>query len=117
MSLLSREDILNSKNLKTLDLEVPELGGAVRIREMTAAEYDELSTLIGQVGDENKTSEILAVSASYALVDAKGNRLFVDQAGRDELRKLSIAALRRIQEAALTLNGATKPEMEKIEKN
>jgi len=75
MSLLSKEDILKQP-LKTEEVEIPEWGGTVRVRELTAKERLELSSSSDGAEGPAKVKTYLSLTVSMGLVDNKGNRLF-----------------------------------------
>lgn len=43
MALLSRNQILEAKDIKTKDIEVPEWGGTIRIKQLSAKEYNDIT--------------------------------------------------------------------------
>lgn len=43
MALLSREQILEAKDIKFKDIEVPEWGGTIRIKQLSAKEYNDIT--------------------------------------------------------------------------
>ena len=115
MGLLSKEAILSADDRKTVDVEVPEWGGTVRVGTMSASERDrwEAETY---GGDKPNTLDFRARFVALCLVDEQGNRLFT---GADvaELSKKSAAALHRVFKAAQELNALTDEEAETLEKN
>ena len=116
MSLLSKEDILNPKNLKTLEVDVPELGGTVLIREMTGAERDALEGFILKNKDNSPFENIRARFVAYSIVDEQGNFIFSPDE-IEALGKVSWRALERIRKASDSLNAITKEDIEELRKN
>ena len=43
MALLTRNQILEAKDIKTKDIEVPEWGGTIRIKQLSAKEYNDIT--------------------------------------------------------------------------
>lgn len=43
MALLNRNQILEAKDIKTKDIEVPEWGGTIRIKQLSAKEYNDIT--------------------------------------------------------------------------
>lgn len=43
MALLSRNQILEAKDIKTKDIEVKEWGGTIRIKQLSAKEYNDIT--------------------------------------------------------------------------
>ena len=54
MKLLSAQDIIKAQDLKTVDVEVPEWGGTVRLKEMSAQIQSDYEREIFEVGDDGK---------------------------------------------------------------
>ena len=118
--LLSRADIIDAQDMETVDVDVPEWGGVVRIKSLTGQERDafEASLFVGEGAKrkqnlKNLRSRLVATT----LVDESGNRLFSDDASVLELSKKSAAALNRVFEAAQKLNGMTGAEAEALGKD
>lgn len=88
------EGILAADDLTTIDVFIPEWKRTVRLRQMTAADA-------GLVSDAPK-GESLPLICALSIVDANGNRLFKDY---KRLMSKSAAALARVQEEVLKLNG------------
>jgi hypothetical protein len=118
MSFLTKEQILNADDLKFVELEVPEWGGTVRIKTLTAGERDRLESIMFPGGDTSKvnTKNVRALVASLAIVDDKGERLFSEKE-IGELAKKSAKAMDRVFTAAQELNGITKKDIEDMEGN
>lgn len=94
---LNRDSILAANHLKTETLEVPELGGSVIIRELTAAKARELNS----IKDENMLPVMWVVAS---VVNEDGSVAF---SAKDIplFDNISQAAIRRISNAAIRLNG------------
>jgi len=122
--ILSREQILQQVTLKREEVEIPEWGGSVLVRELTAAERDsyENSLLETKKGLNGKPEirpnlkNVKAKMASIVLIDEAGNRLFKD-ADALQLGNLSASALNRIVDVAERLSGLTKKDVEELEGN
>jgi hypothetical protein len=123
MSLLTRDQILDAQDLKSEDVDVPEWGGSVRVRELTASERDAVeaaSTSIriekGQAQtDFNKAvmEGFRARLAAYSIVDEAGNRLFTDQ-DMLALGKKSSSAMQRVFDVAMKLSAFTAKDVEEL---
>ena len=112
--MLNRADILCKVTMAVEKIKVPEWGGEVFIREMTAAERDGWeATAFGENAD--KTC-IRARLACICLCDDKGARLFSDT-DLPSLGKLSASALDRIFTASMKVNRLRKSDVEELEKN
>lgn len=109
--MLNRDLILKAKDLKTIDVEVPEWGGSIRLRTMTGqARQEYYRTTAGKDGTPKNVMEALIVACA---VDEAGNPLFaVGDIG--ELGKKSAIAINKVFEAAAELNGLTQKAVDDI---
>ena len=115
-SLLTKAAILAADDLTTIDVDVPEWGGAVRIKSMTGAERDGFEdSLFVDVSDGKggtkrvqNLKHLRAKLVAASLVDEDGTPVFtMDEVA--SLAKKSAAALNRCFEAAQKLNGMGQP--------
>jgi hypothetical protein len=109
---LTRASILAVQDLPRELVEVPEWGGAVYVRAMTALERDafEASFVKGQ-GKRAQVS-LLNVRAKLVvrtIVDEQGNRIFED-GDAEALGAKSASAVNRAFEAAARLSGITEQD-------
>ncbi len=119
MAFLSKEQILNANDIATEVVAVPEWGGEVRVRGLSAAERDRFEERI--VKREGKHARVIltdvrAKLAALSMVDERGERLFNDGEVAVLTRK-SAAALQRVFEVAQRLSGLTDEDVEELEKN
>jgi hypothetical protein len=114
---LSRDAILASRNtLRSEDVEVPEWGGIVRIREMTGSERDAWEqSLVGAKGKIN-IENVRARLVSRCAVDESGARLFSDE-DAEALGQTSAAALERVARVAQKLNKLSETDLEEAKGN
>mgnify|MGYP001405693506 CR=1 FL=1 len=111
MKLLGREDILAADDTRTVDVEVPEWGGVVRLRVMTgAARQAFLRAASKRAGDDDGLVEALIVACA---VDEHGQRIFSPD-DVPALREKSGAALQRVFAAAAELNGLTDDAVDRL---
>jgi len=119
MALLTKEQILRVKDIETRTVHVPEWGGDVLVRSLSATERDYFeSKLVDQSGGKVRANlqNIKARLASMAIVDEDGNRVFTEQ----EIAILgtkSAAALNRISEAITDMSGISKKDMDELAGN
>ena len=111
MSLLTKDQILSADDIKTQEVEVPEWGGSVNVRGMTAIQRDnfELSHMNG------KLKNYRATVAARTICDENGVPLFSEL----EILKLaqkSSVALSRVYDIAMKLCGITSEDAEELEK-
>lgn len=110
--MLTREQILQANDLRTMEVEVPEWGGTVRVRTMTARERQKYQGIIAD-SKGKMPGNFIEQFCQICLVDENDKQLFTG----DDLQKLgekSAVALNRVFEAALELNGNTEKSMENI---
>jgi len=112
MKVLTKDDILNSKDLKSEKVEIPEWGGAIYIRTITGLERDQFEASMTETeGIKNLRAKLVVLTA----VDSEGKRLFSEKDAA-ELGRKNAAALDRCFKVAQKLNG-WGVEVEKITKN
>jgi len=113
---LSRDEILGKRRGRVEEVKVPEWGGTVFVREITASERDafEASSLDKKGGA--KMVNIRARLAVLTLSDSEGKRLFGD-ADVAALGELPASAMDRIFEASMRVNRLTKSDVDELEKN
>lgn len=121
--ILNREAILQSSDLKTETVSVPEWGGEVLVKGMSGTERDafEAGNILrkdknGKPGFELNAVNIRARLCSLCIVDETGKRLFTDT-DVEALGRKNAAALHRVFEVAQRLSGLTKADVEELEKN
>lgn len=110
--MLNKDQILQAKDAKTEKVEVPEWGGFVYVRMMTARQRDQFEA--EQISDPYK--DVRARLAVHTVCDEQGEMLFQKQ-DVDALGQKSAAALDRIFSAAVKLNRITKEDVDELEKN
>lgn len=109
---LSRHDVLNAEDFATAVVEVPEWGGSVRVRSLTADENEEvgfgLLTESGQM-DPRKARGLNLKLVLWCTIDERGLQLFEEK----DLRKLRLKSARpieRIAERVRQISGLTSEE-------
>jgi hypothetical protein len=118
---LNREQILQSADLPSEEVEVPEWGGSVRVSRLSGLHRAELDDVLRGVLGENKTlTSVTGLQYTLALivravVDDEGNRIFSDE-DVESLRTKSDEALARVGEVAARLNGIGAKAQEDIKK-
>lgn len=107
MAVLTKDAILRGvQAFHTDEVDVPEWGGTVRIREMSAAMRDAFEVaMAGAVQSPQRAPRSWrAWVAANSIVDAEGVRLFGD-ADIEQLAEAAASAMDRIFEAVLKLSG------------
>jgi hypothetical protein len=113
---LTRDAILAVHDLEFDDLSVPEWGGVIRIRTMTAAEREEYEQELAEQQKAGSLENVRASLVAACAVDAEGNRLF-KSADIQLLGEKSNTALIRVFDACRRLNAMTAQEVKAMEKN
>ena len=119
MNLLSKTAILAAQDLQTEDVEVPEWGGAVRVRSFTGRERDAFeASMVRGDGKDRKVdlTNMRARLVGLTVIDETGQRLFTDEEV-DLLGAKSGAALDRVFAVAQKLNGLSGADVEELSKN
>jgi hypothetical protein len=112
---LSRESILGSSDLPIVPVEIPEWGGTVLLRSITAGERDRFEASVNN-GKRQDLENFRARFAVLVLCDEVGNRLFAD-ADAAALAKKSASALQTILSAGMEHNAMRADDVEALEKN
>ena len=113
--MLSRESILGHDDLKREELPIPEWGGSVFVRTLTASERDQFEDRV--LADKKTTKrDIRALLAVASVCDEQGKPLFTP-ADVPQLGRKSAAALDRIFDVAMRLSRIGKQDVEELEKN
>lgn len=110
-----REEILKKNDLKRQKITIDEWGVDLYIREMDGDERYEISE---KVSDNPTQKEIFDMSMDIVIwtcEDENGNRIFREE-DKAELKKKSIGALRKLQEAAMEINGMGEIAVEENKK-
>ncbi|MEU1805835.1 hypothetical protein [Streptomyces sp. NPDC019937] len=109
MTYLSAEQILGANDLGYEDVDVPEWGGTVRVRELPGTERDKFEAqFLGKDGASIRSEGLegfRARLAAAAIVDADGKPLFRSAAETKRLGEKSANALQRVVDAAMRLSG------------
>ena len=116
MSLLSKEQILNSHDRQSEIVEVPEWGGQVKVCTMSGTARDRFEASIADKSGGVDMQNIRAKLAAATIVDDNGNLMFSD----DDVKALgnkSCAALDRVFAASQRVNAITNTDVEKLAKN
>lgn len=117
--LLTRQEILSIRDIRTETVFVPEWGGSVKIKAMTGKERDAWETALFQIdGKDVKMNKenLRAKLVALTVVDEAGQRLFTE-ADVEALGSKSAAALDRVYQASQKLSGLTPDDIKEMEKN
>ncbi|MFD9905637.1 hypothetical protein [Streptomyces sp. NPDC059063] len=121
MGYLSAEQILGADDLAYEDVEVPEWGGTVRVREMPGTERDKFeSHFIGKDGASVRMEGMEGFRARLAaatIVDENGKQLFRSAAEVKRLGEKNAAALQRVCDAAMRLSKMSEADVKELAGN
>lgn len=110
--LTNAEEIISSEDFRYQDVEVPEWGGTIRIRSLSAKQRDTLARKIKADG-ESEASEMMVV---MCVVDEAGQRVF-DFKDIERLKAKSTVPIARIVRALGELTSGTGKPTEEFEEN
>lgn len=117
MALLSRDQILDAKDLDTKDVPVPEWGGTVRVRMLSGEERDEFeASMIEMKKDGSVKRNVANVRArlvAAVVINEDGENIF-NRADIRMLGRKSAAALDRVATAAQELNAFSDDDIEEL---
>jgi len=117
MALLTRSAILAANDLPTRDIAVPEWGGDIRVRSMTAFDRDQFELAIRAQHERGETmSNIRAHYAAACIVDENGDPLFSVE-DVEALGRKSGAALDRVFSAITEMNALNPGDVEQLAGN
>lgn len=119
MGALTKDAILACVDLKREAVEVPEWGGTVWVRELTAGEMDAWEQYCVDLRARKIKEQIPNIRAKLllsCLCDANGGRLFDDK-DLLALSAKSAAPMRRLFDFAIALNALGVDEVAELEKN
>lgn len=114
--LLTRDQIINAEDVHTEDVEVPEWGGAVRVRGLTGRERDEWEASIAVQRGGRMVPDLANMRAKLVVkccLDDEGKRIFTDM-DFNMLGDKSGAAISRVYEVAARLSGLTEQQVEEM---
>jgi len=122
MSVMNKQDILQVKDMQIEHVDVPEWGGSVCVRSITAAERGQIEAAAAKFkeskGKDDSFARTFTVKfAALALCDEQGVRLFTDERDIANLAAKNASAVSRIAEVAQRMSGFTKQDLEELEKN
>jgi hypothetical protein len=116
--LLGRDEILAADDLQSVTIDVPEWGGRVRLRTITAAErdaWDEVD-LKRRLAQEPVSTPVRARLVALCAVDGNGQQLFSTK-DVEALAAKSAKAMDRVFGAASDLNFLSAGSIGELEKN
>jgi len=113
--ILTKDQILQADDKRTQEVEVPEWGGRVIVKNLSGNERDQFEDSIVK-GDKRDFKGIRAKLVALSVVDENGKRLFTFEEAK-QLGEKSARALDRVFGAAQKLSGFTAKDMEELTEN
>ena len=117
--LLNKEQIKSVSDLETLDVEVPEWGGTVRLKSLTGAERDRFEASVVQGQGKNTTvnmQNLRAKLVAQSAIGEDGKSLFSEEDVK-WLGEKSAKALNRLFNAAQQLSGLSESDVKELAGN
>lgn len=116
---LSREDIFRASDIVTEWVSVPEWGGGLYVRGMTAGERDALeASLLTEKGKRNmdRLAQFRSRVLLLCCVDDAGRRIF-QPTDIQAISKKSMVAVERVLNVAQRLSGMTEEDVDQLTGN
>lgn len=112
MAYLTRDEILEAKDYQTAEVEVPEWGGAVLVRSLSAFHVQEMG--YGSAGpdgevDIQKTKGVMLKVVAWSVINGDGERLFTEKDVK-ALGNKDFEPVQRVANAAMKLSGLAEEE-------
>ncbi len=117
--ILSKQDLVQARDQVLEPVEVPEWGGRVYMRSISARERGQIEAAAAQFQKGKNDSYVRTFSmrlVALSLCDEKGNRL-LEENEFELLAQRNAAVIGRLSKVALRLSGFSKEDMEELEKN
>jgi hypothetical protein len=103
VGLLSREQIVNNRQAFSATVEVPEWGGSVQIRPLSAGDVQSMAGLLTTGGGDLASNLDMAFAiVVYGTTNETGGPLF---AGPEDLRSLEVGPIIRLASAIAEVSG------------
>lgn len=122
LKLLTRDDILHAKDFETELVEVPEWGGAVRVRGLTGSARDQYESSMIRYGTNERgvpivegmnSDNVRARLVALSIVDENDRPMFSERDVND-LGERSASALERVFRVAQRLSGLSERDVEAL---
>ncbi len=119
MPILNRDQILSADDIAKEKLSVPEWGGDIYVKTISAAERGFIEARMIEMGKDGqpksvKVENLTTYIAFLSVCDENGNRLFTDIKDIEKLGKKSAAALDRVAQKAQELARMSPADINKM---
>jgi hypothetical protein len=118
-AFLDRAAILAARDLDIEEVDIPEWGGKVRVRGLTASQRDQFESKSVETKGKKTSVNLLNIRArlvSLCVVDEQGNPLF-SESDIHVVGEKSASAIDRIWEVATRLSGIGERDVEELAGN
>ena len=117
MALLTKEQINEIDDRPTLEVEIPEWGGSVLIRTLSAAQVDDFgASMLDKNGNATKLQNLHARFAALVLVNEDRSPMYTEQQTA-QLGNKSAKSLTRVWDAGRKFNKMDAGDVESAEEN
>lgn len=121
MTYLSLDDIskaVAAADIATDDLDVPELGGTVRIRELSGALRNRLEAAVvaARGGDSKQLNEVITAIVERCVIDENGQTVLDTATAKRIVARVPKAAF-RIRDKAISLSALDESDREALEQD
>lgn len=110
--ILNAAEIFAAPDLKTIEIDVPEWGGAIRVREFDLTAREAFAAFC----EKNEGRGVLSYVLSLSAVDESGAPVF-GKGAAEALAKKNPQVMERIAREIMVLNGLAPAAVEQAEKN
>jgi len=117
---LTKEDVASVSDIKVEEIDVPEWGGVVRMKEMNGIGRDAFEKEVTARTDKDSSMDITGLRPlllSLVLCDSQGVLLYEGAEGVEILNGKSAKVVGRLFEKAQTMNNIGETALEQAEKN
>src|SRR5438270_806435 len=108
--MITRELLLQKRDLARKEVAVPGLDGSVFVRNMTAGERDRFEQIAGPAEKQGRRN-YRALIVAFSACDEAGARLFTE-ADLPALAEQSVTVIDPIAEAAAEVNGFSRADVD-----
>lgn len=129
--MLTRDMILKAQDYSKEEVDVPEWGGSIFLRQMTVTASDEMQQIFlrlggggeinanqnGSIRDAQALKGLRVAMVSRCLCDDKGRLLFDDDEGRELLAQKSSVVIERLYDIAMRINKMAEEVVEEEKKD
>jgi hypothetical protein len=114
--MLTKEQILSVQDLETVEVNVPEWGGVVKVRTLSGTDMGKWRQIVFNKQEENRIVDSDALLCALSIVDDNNKKIF-SEVDVIALSSKSSTAIDRITEVIQKLNKMSAKAVEELEKN